>query len=604
MSAENGLEHYIEREDFRTGRPSLPVVRRLLTDLAQEKMLFLGGFSLVILGTLATLAEPQLFGRAIDRAVIPKSLELLLRFALIYFGIVAFRISCVITQGYVFDVLSQRMMQRLRMRLFSTMHAFPLRTFDRTPVGRLVTRLTNDTAAMNEMFSAGFITLVGNFLFIFGSIIWLLVLDWRLALIGLAPFPVLIYGSMYFSRRLVAFYRDSRMKMSSLNAFLAENILGMKVVQLFSQEAQHREKFRATNEAHYRTQADSVQVYAVFQPLITWCSGLGVALALYFGGKKVSSGEATVGLLVSFVGYLLALFQPVREFVDRWTIFLSGMSSAERIYSVLDWETESATIGSARAPLSVAPKGEITFEGVWFAYVEENWALRDFSVSIRAGERIGVVGHTGAGKSTLIALLLRFYEPQRGRILLDGVDIRTIPLLELRGRFGLIQQDVFLFSGTLADNLTFWKALGTSGEVAGGVLSDRSRGILSDFRFDRPLDLILEERGSNLSMGEKQVLSFVRAVEADPLVWLLDEPTASIDSTTEERILARLAIESRGKTFLMIAHRLATVRGLDRILVLHKGELVESGSHAELLRRNGLYARFARYDRAMQEPTI
>jgi ATP-binding cassette, subfamily B, multidrug efflux pump len=604
------LDHYIETEDFKTSRPKLTTIRRLFEDLFEERFLFGLGFLFVILGTIATLAEPQLFGLAIDDAVVPKNADKLFQFACVYFGVVSFRVVCVTLQGFLFEKLSQRMMQRLRMKLFETMHSFPLRTFDRTPVGRLITRLTNDTGSMNEMFSAGFITLVGNFLFILGTIVWMLVLNWKLALIGLSSFPILLYCSAVFSRKLVQYYRDARMRMSSLNAFLAENILGMKVVQLFSQEAEHLAKFSETNQAHYVSQISSIRVYAVFQPLITWCSGFGMALVIYFGGKDVYAGEVTPGTLVTFIGFLMALFQPLREFVDRWTIFLSGMSSAERIYAVLDWETEQTTtldskdasIEEKRPPVpSAAPtplpslSGNIEFESVSFAYVGENWVLRDFSMKILAGEKIGIVGHTGAGKSTLISLLLRFYEPQKGRILLDGVDIRTIPLKTLRGYFGLIQQDVFLFSGTLAENLTFWRGDGL------GALSERSRKILEEFQFQRPMDLVLEERGSNLSMGEKQVLSFVRAVESDPLIWLLDEPTASIDSSTEEKILRRLEVESRGKTFLMIAHRLATVKKLDRIFVLHKGELVESGSHEELLKKDGLYARFARYDRELSD---
>ncbi len=608
------LDHYVEAEDFRGRRPSGAIVRRLLGDVVNEKAPFALGVGLVVAGTAATLYEPRLFGRAIDDAVLSKDLSLLARFAVAYFGLILVRIVSVIGQQYAFEILAQRLMQRLRLQIFSLYQRLPISTFDATPVGRLITRLTNDTSSMSEMFSSGFVTFIGNLLFIVGSLVWLFALNWRLALVSVAVFPVLVLFSIRFSRRLVVAYRESRMRISSLNAFLAENILGMKMVHLFNRTSLHRQRFREVNDAYAQSLIASVRVYAYFQPLITWSSGLGVGMVLAVGGAMalgvipLSLGEQgawffasplTPGELVTFIAFLLALFQPIREVVDRWTVFLSGLTSAERIYGLLDWETETTPAESDRALESIGRlQGTIEFENVWFAYKDENWVLRDFNLRIEEGTTVGVVGHTGAGKTTLIALLLRFYPPNRGRILVDGQDIRDLPKRALRDRIGLIQQDVFLFSGKVSDNIDLWaNAEDPAGERP---LSSAAIRALEETEFSKPLSLQLDERGSNLSMGERQMVAFARAVEKDPDVWILDEATSNVDSETERKLTSALERASRGKTLLIIAHRLATIRKSDSILVLHKGSLVERGTHSELLRAGGYYAKLYRYQEAVE----
>jgi ATP-binding cassette subfamily B protein len=612
-SAAAGLDHYVEAEDFRSRRPSMGVVLQVVRDLAAEKRIFFLGAVLVLAGTSATLYEPRLFGRAIDLAVIPKDLPLLGRMAILYLGVVVLRIGGAIGQQYAFENLAQRMMQKLRLRIFSLYQRLPSATYDRTPVGRLITRLTNDTAAMSEMFSSGFVTFFGNLLFIFGTLVWIFVLNWRLALVSISTFPLLIACSIRFSKRLIAIYRESRMRISALNAFLAENILGMKIVHLFNRTNRHLARFRLVNEAYADSQVASIRVYAYFQPLITWCSGSGVALVVAFGGamalSTVQGAESatalgvpnpgffrhplTPGELVTFVSYLLALFQPIREVVDRWTIFLSGMTSAERIYSLLEWETEMSEEETEALP-SAAPgrlRGEIEFRDVWFAYEGENWVLRNFSFKIGPGRKIGVVGHTGAGKTTLISLLLRFYEIQRGEIFIDGKEIREYSKRELREKIAVIQQDVFLFSGRIEENISLWH---------GRNLRPDSLSALARMEFAKDLSTELDERGSNLSMGERQILSFARAIEKDPDLWILDEATANVDSGTERGFGEELDRVTSGKTLLMIAHRLATIRKSDVILVLHKGELVEKGTHEALLRSDGYYARLYRYQEALE----
>ncbi|MBC7387558.1 MAG: ABC transporter ATP-binding protein [Cryobacterium sp.] len=597
----DSLDHYIEAEDFKSKRPSLKVIQQVLMDLAEEKKTFILGGLLVLAGTAATLYEPRLFGRAIDRAIIPRDVSLLGQMAGMYLGLIVCRIIAVIGQQYVFEVLSQSMMQKLRLRVFSLYQRLPVATYDRTPVGRLITRLTNDTSAMSEMFSSGFVTLFGNVLFILGSIVWIFSLNWKLALISLSVFPVLLFFSIRFSRLLIVAYRDSRMRISTLNAFLAENILGMKIVHLFNRVPLHFARFKTVNDSYAESQVAAVRVYAYFQPLITWSSGLGVAMVIAAGGAMaLGKGPSafvqpgiTPGELVTFLSFLLALFQPIREVVDKWTMFLSGMTSAERIYSLLDWETElSEAEANDPEPESIPIVGRVEFQNVWFAYEEENWVLRDFNLVIEAGEKVGIVGHTGAGKTTLISLILRFYDPQRGRILIDGQDLREYAKRPLRGRIGVIQQDVFLFSGQVQDNIALWSRP--------GKISSATQQSLGEMGFEKNLDLTLDERGSNLSMGERQILSFARAIEKSPDLWILDEATANVDSDTEIRFGRALDRATEGKTLLMIAHRLATIRKSDLIVVLHKGALVEKGTHLELLRLGGYYAKLYRYQEAVE----
>ncbi len=583
------LDAYIEKEDFRTAKPSLVVLVKLLKELFQQKR-FLGlGILFVILSTASALYEPTLFGQVIDDGILKRDVGLIERLGMFYFGLLVIRAGSLVFQAYFFEKLAQEMMQRLRMKVFHHLQRLPLSTYDRTPVGRLITRLTNDTSSMNEMFSAGFVTLLGNFLLIVGTLIWIFVLNWKLALVSVLSFPILIYFSIHFSRKLVTSYRETRMRLSALNAFLAENILGMKTVQMFRREAQQLARFDETNEQYCQDQMASVQVYSYFQPLITWCSGIAVATALAFGGNKAIQGQLSTGELVAFTSYLVSLFQPIRDFVDRWTIFLSGMSSAERIYGLLEWEIEPDQTKPLESHFQFnRGRGEIVFENVTFAYNGVDPVIRNLNLRIAPNEKVGFVGHTGAGKSTIISLLLRFYPPTSGRILLDGVDLQAIPVRELRAVFGLVQQDVFTFSGTLRENISLW---------GDREISDRYQRLAGAIGIEPRLDLELDERGSNLSAGERQLLSYLRVAEREPRIWLLDEPTSQIDSETEKRLLEQLFSESAQRTFLMIAHRLSTVKQMDRIVVLNRGEVAEMGTHEELMKLGGIYRRLEAVDR-------
>ncbi|MEK7397878.1 MAG: ABC transporter ATP-binding protein, partial [Candidatus Poribacteria bacterium] len=430
-----------------------------------------------------------------------------------------------------------------------------------------------------------------------GILVWLLLLDFKLGLISVGILPLLIAASVYFSRRLKIAYRDARNKLSALNAFLAENLLGIRVINLFNRQALHSSRFDRINQWYADAQVDSIRIFAFFQPSITLASGAAIALVIWFGGKSTAEGSLQLGVLVAYFSYVLSLFQPLREIADKWNIFLSGMTSAERIFSILGWQTEvDAGLAETKAFPIADVKGKIVFENVWFAYEEGRWIFRDLSLQINLGEHIALVGHTGAGKTTLINLLLRFYEPQKGRILLDGKDIREYDRRSLRTSFGVVQQDVFLFSGSFNDNITFWDF--KSGRNNNDLMNDLRRIGLDNLITTN--ENKLQERASNVSIGEKQVLAFARALAMQPKIWILDEATSNMDSTTEMVLLDALKKASNDRTLLMIAHRLATLKSAGRILVLHKGVLVEDGRHSDLVNSDGLYSRLYKYQVAQE----
>ncbi|MFN7685006.1 MAG: ABC transporter ATP-binding protein [Oligoflexia bacterium] len=567
-TSQTDLDFRSEELEASVDRSSIQELLRLMTYLQRHRGLFWSGVALILVATAAALFQPRLFGYAIDEAVIPKDLQKLKGYALLFLGVEVLRVVSMIAQSLIFTLVGQKVMQDLRLELLSHLQRLPVSTFDKNPAGRLVTRVTNDIGSLAEMFSAGFITILSNVLTVVGIMIWLFLLDFRVAVAALAVFPILMLASVRFSARLRVAYRDARSKLSAFNASLAENIMGIRVVQLFGREKRQLAQLAAINESYAQAQIGSVKVFALFQPAITLATGISMAAVISYGGHQ---GLAP-GILVAFFAYVMTLFQPIREIADKWNLFLSGMASAERIFSILDWKVEVPDLKplAHRADSGLgALRGEIQFENVWFAYEGTNWVLRDFSLHIRPGMKVGVVGHTGAGKSTLISLLLRFYEPQRGRILIDGIDLKDWDRRELRSRIGMIQQDVFLFSGTIAENVTLFKP-GATGE--GGERE-------------------LYERGVNLSMGERQRIAFQRAKAAKPDLWILDEATSNVDSQTEAELARELTESSKGQTRLWVAHRLATVQDCDWIVVLHQGQCVESGKHDELVRLGGVYSK-------------
>jgi ATP-binding cassette subfamily B protein len=593
MSSPNSaaLEAYLDVEEYEQRKVQSSSLVRLIQTVIQHPRLLLSGLAMVFVGTFSVLLEPRIFGYAIDEAIVPKRLNQLYQYGGLFCLVTCIRVLTAVQQGYFFELLGQRVTQDLRVKLFSHLQKLPISVFDRNPTGRLLTRVTNDISALNEMFSAGFVAMFSNVLQVVGILVWLLLLDLHLGLVSLSILPFLLLVTTIFSNRLKVAYRNARSRLSALNAFLAENLSGMKIVQLFNRQQLHMERFDRFNHWYADAQTATVRVFAFFQPTITISAGISIALMMWFGGKEAYQGNLKLGVLVAYFSYVLSLFQPIREIADKWNTFLSGMTSAERVFSILDWPVEDKEINIHLPAVPIVDlTGHIVFENVWFAYVAEDWVLRDFSLEIKPGENIGIVGHTGAGKSTLIGLLMRFYEPQKGRILLDGKDIRELDRRSLRSSVGLVQQDVFLFSGTFRENITFWKETDSA----------KLQSVLSELGFKRDWDSVLQERGSNLSMGERQVIAFARAMLTQPKIWILDEATAHMDSQTEERLQQALSRASARQTRILIAHRLATVKSADRIVVLSKGSLAECGHHQALVEQNGLYARLFRYQQIQE----
>ena len=499
-------------------------------------------------------------------------------FALILFV----RFVFTVLQVYLLQYTGQRVMYDMRRGLFAHVLRLPLRFFDRNPVGRLVTRVTNDVAAINEMFTSMLVNLFRDAFLIFGILIVMFGLEWRLALVIFALFPIIVVAAWQFRNRVRAAYREVRRQIARLNAYLQESISGMRIIQVFVQELKANERFSGINQAKYVAQMRQMLTFAVFRPMMSFLSSFAIALVVWYGGFNVLRGSLSLGALTAFIQYARMLFEPVLNLSEGYNVLQAAMASSERIFRLLDEEPEDAGAGVVLP----ATQGRIEFRDVWFAYNEEDWVLRGVSFVAEPGGHVAIVGPTGSGKTTIIRILLRMYPIQRGQILLDGVPIEELDLAYLRSRMAVVLQDVFLFSGDIMDNIKL------RSDIPEDVAIESARFVNAGFVEELPdgYHTEVKERGVTLSVGERQLLSFARAVAFDPTVLVLDEATASIDSHTEALIQQSLHKIMEGRTSIVIAHRLSTIREADRIIVLHKGELVESGTHDELLALDGLYA--------------
>ncbi|HUO83711.1 MAG TPA: ABC transporter ATP-binding protein, partial [Thermoanaerobaculia bacterium] len=480
----------------------------------------------------------------------------------------------------------QYVMYDLRKEIFGHLQRLDLKFFDRNPVGRLLTRVTTDVEALNEMFTAGFVTIFGDIFVLVGIVAVLFWMDWRLALVLFSILPFILLVSLWFRRGARITYRQVRARIAAINAFLQEHLSGMAVVQLFNREPEESNKFEGLNARHRDANLDSIRYYAVFYPAVEIIQSVGIALIIWYGGGKVVQNTLSIGALVAFFSYAQRFYEPISDLSEKYNILQGAMAASERIFKLLDtrWEIESPPEGKR-----IDEVREIEFRSVWFAYKDEEWVLKNVSFRIRRGERIAVVGHTGAGKTTITNVLLRFYDVQKGAILINGIDVREMDLGHLRSLFAIVQQDVFLFSGTVEENIR----LGDLGIPQERIVRASER--VQAARFIRRLpdgyQAPLRERGAGLSAGEKQLLSFARALAFDPPVLILDEATSSIDTETEHLIQQGIEILMEGRTSLVIAHRLSTIRSADSILVFHHGEIRERGTHDDLLVEGGIYRR-------------
>jgi ATP-binding cassette subfamily B protein len=566
------------------------LMRRLLGYL--RPYVWTAVLALVLLLATAGLAlvGPFLTQRALDVAVPAGDQAMLLRLALLALAALVLEFSCDYGQAYLTSWMGQRVMGDLRLALFRHLQRLSVPFFDRNPVGRLMTRVTNDVETLNELFSSGVVTVFGDVFTLVAIVAMMLAVDWRLALVAFAVIPLMALAVATFRRHVRSSFRAIRTRVARLNATLQEHLAGMRVIQLFGREGVMAGSFGRVNREHLDAHLRSITVYAVFFPVVEFLAAVALALLLWYGGLRALEGTLTVGVLAAFIQLTRRFFQPLQDLSEKYNLLQSAMASSERIFQLLDTEP---TVPGPRAPRRLAQpvRGEIRFEDVWFRYEggpASPWVLRGVSFTARPGQTIALVGHTGAGKTTIVSLLLRFYDVERGRITIDGVDIRDLDLADLRGLMGFVQQDLFLFSGDIERNLVLDADI--TPEAARAAADRIGAGRFIE-RLPEGYRHVLGERGRSLSVGERQLLSFARALARSPRILLLDEATSSVDAEAEGLIQQAVAELMRGRTSVVVAHRLSTILHADEILVLHHGEIRERGTHPALLQEGGLYHR-------------
>ena len=588
------------------------LMRRLLQYMAPYKWGVAFALSLALVVTALELSPPLIFERAIDKFFTPftdgkingqaawSGIQLL---CLTYLLVLIFDFLAQYIQIRIMQRVGQQTMYDMRSGIFAHLQRLPMSYFDRNPVGRLVTRVTTDVDALNDLFAAGVVTMINDFILLAVMAGLLFKIDWKLALDTLAVLPLILIVTFVFRHYVRDANRKIRTAIARINAFLQEYISGMSVVQLFNRERKAMQEFEKRNKDNMLAWRDAILAYALFYPAVEFLSFATIALIFWAGGNRILHGGLTLGVLTAFTMYAQRFFRPIQDLSEKFNILQSAMAASERIFKLLD---EPITIESAQnCQRLAAARGEIEFRNVWFSYrnveqpADEDWVLRDVSFRISPGQTFAIVGHTGAGKTTLISLLLRFYDIQRGQILLDGVDIRLLDLQDLRRHFGIVLQDPFLFTGTIESNIR----LGTPGISHEDVERSIDKIGLGDFvhALAEGTTTPVNERGSTLSVGQRQLINFARALAHNPRFLILDEATSSVDTKTE--LLIREALDQllTGRTALVIAHRLSTIQHADRILVFHKGRLREQGAHQELLALRGIYYRLYQLQYKEQE---
>ncbi|MFH2004699.1 MAG: ABC transporter ATP-binding protein [Bacteroidota bacterium] len=580
------------------------LMKRLLKSLKPYRKHVTLGILLSMLVSGLEAVRPYFTKIAVDENIAHGDKHGLLITALMFFGVLVFRGVMQYFSAYLTQWIGQRTIFDLRMQIFDHLQKLSLKFYDKNPIGRLITRVTNDVEVLNEMFSSGIVMVFTDIFTIIGILYFMFTMNWQLALVSLSVLPILFYATFLFRRKARETYRDVRLQVARINTFMQEHITGMSVDQIFNREQKSFQKFSDINASHRDANIKSIFYYAVFYPGVELIGAIAVGLIIWYSGVEALSGAITLGTVMAFFQFNEMFWRPVRDLSEKYNIMQTAMASSERIFKLLD---DKSIIANPEKPVSLnSVRGDIEFRNVWFTYnsgepgsANNEWILKDVSFKIKPGETAAIVGHTGAGKSTIINLLTIFYEIQQGEILVDGIDIRKIDQEDLRKHIGVVHQDVFLFSGDIKSNIN----LGNE-----KIKIDRVKAAARVVGLNRFIDTLpnryheeVKERGATLSVGQKQLISFARALAYNPKILILDEATSSVDTETE--LLIQNAIQKllKGRSSIVIAHRLSTIQRADKIIVLHKGEGREIGKHQELLAQGGIYYKLYQLQYKAQE---
>ncbi|MEJ7694313.1 ABC transporter ATP-binding protein [Daejeonella sp.] len=562
------------------------LLKRIFQYVGPYRRIFVWSMLLtVILAGLAPI-RPWLIQLTLDKYIVENDSSGLLKMTLIMVGLLLVQTFVQYFHTFYTNVLGQSVIKDLRINVFNHISSLRLKYFDRTPIGQLITRTVSDLETIADIFSEGLIVIIGDILQVVAIIAVMLYTDWELTLVVLIPMPFLIVASYVFKEAIKSAFQEVRTQVSNLNTFLQEHITGIKIIQYFARENQEMRKFKGINAKHRDAHIRSNWYYSIFFPVVEIISAMSLGLLVWWGSESILADRITPGVVVSFIMFINMLFRPIRELADKFNTLQMGMVGAERIFNVLDTQEKTENIGKHK-PETL--KGDIEFKNVWFAYNDENWVLRNISFHVKPGETLALVGATGAGKSSTINILNRFYEINKGTVTIDGVDIRDYELSYLRSHIATVLQDVFLFSDTIANNINLNNKKVTREQLTIAAQEVGAEEFIQ--RLPGGFDYNVMERGATLSVGQAQLISFIRAMVYNPRILVLDEATASVDTETEELIQNAITVLMEGRTSIVIAHRLSTIQNADRIIVLDHGEIKEMGSHQQLLKIDGYYKR-------------
>lgn len=583
------MKEYLSEDIIRGKLYDRTIIKKLMSYIMRYRFSAILSILMVFLATLMFLLGPYMFGYAIDHGIVRGDKGMVVKMALLLLSVETFRTLLVIAQSYNIQNIGQKVMMDLRMELFSHIQTLPVSFFDKNPVGRLVTRLTNDIAAIGELFSAGIIVVIGDVFIIVGIIVTMFLLNVKLALVALCVLPAMFAISIFFSRKIKIAFREIKRKLARINSYLNENITGMETIQLFNREKKNYETFDSVNKDYLHEQVRYVRYYAIFQPALNIMNALSVALILWYGAIRYFSNDLTLGILVAFFAYIQGIFDPIRDIVEKYNIFQGAVASTERVFGLMKESPENdydkLTFSKGKTLQKV--EGKVEFKDVWFTYNNSDYVLKGLSFKIEAGQSLAIVGATGSGKTSVTNVLTRLYEIDKGAILLDNRNIQDINKTQLRQIVGMISQDIFLFSGTIRDNISLFNSISDK-----RILETINELGLTHFinRMPYGLDTKVAERGLNLSAGERQFISFARILTYNPDILILDEATSNIDPVSEVLIQDAIQKITKDRSSIIISHRLSTILNCDHILVLKHGEKVEEGTHETLMRTKGLYS--------------